>query len=196
MSRIAYRPLSPRIGTTMRVADKHLKWIELATNLLLVITSILLVAVLARNLLYRPDSKQTQTASPPTKDSGKNNLSVGTQLRVPELQGQQGKQTLILALSTSCRYCTESAPFYRRLRAEVDSRTQVVAVFPQTVERSRNYLTDLGVTVDQVIQSPLASISVSATPTLILVSDEGKVIDSWRGKLPVAAETEVMSRLR
>ena len=180
----------------MKVADTHLKWVELITNVLVVITSLLLVGALARNFLYRPQAKSETASTTPRRDANKNKPAVGAELKVPELEWEQGKRTLILALSTTCRFCTESAPFYRKLRAEVDSRTRLVAVFPQAVEGGRNYLISLGLPVDQVIQSPLSSINVAATPTLILVSDEGKVIDSWRGKLPAATETEVMSLLR
>lgn len=102
----------------------------------------------------------------------------------------KNEQTLVMAISSTCHFCTESAAFYRDIRAR--TRIHTIAVLPQSVDEGTNYLSRLGVQVDQVLQAPLGSIDVSGTPTLLLVSRDGTVIRRWRGKLPADSEKEVL----
>lgn len=85
-----------------------------------------------------------------------------------------------MVLSNTCRFCTESADFYKKLAQErakhLDAR--IIAVLPQDVEAGRTYLNKLGEVVDEVRQSSLDAIGVRATPTLILVDDKGVVTES------------------
>jgi hypothetical protein len=104
-------------------------------------------------------------------------------------------QTLVLAISSTCHYCSESAPFYQRLARERGD-IRMLAVLPQPVEEGRRYLEKLGVEVDDVKQASLASMGVSGTPTLILVNKDGAVENSWVGKLPTVQETEVLGSLQ
>jgi len=69
-------------------------------------------------------------------------------------------------------------------------------VFPQPVAEGQKYLSDLGVTVDEVQQARLDSIGVMATPTLILANADGAVVESWTGKLPGEKESELLAKLK
>jgi hypothetical protein len=113
-----------------------------------------------------------------------------------ELRGvdwSKNEKTLVMAISSTCHFCTESAAFYRDIRAH--ARVHTVAVLPQSVNEGRNYLSNLGVQVDEVLQAPLNSINVSGTPTLMLVGRDGTVIRTWLGKLPPDSEKEVFLSL-
>lgn len=66
---------------------------------------------------------------------------------------------------------------------------------PQTVEEGKQYLKNLGVDISEVYNAKLASIGVTATPTLLLIDQSGVVSDMWRGKLSDDAEKEVLSKL-
>ena len=85
------------------------------------------------------------------------------------------KRTLVLALSTQCHFCTESAPFFQRIRKETSKNLKMVAVLPQPVSESHKYLEGEGVQVDDVRQAPLTTIGVRGTPTLLLVDNVGSV---------------------
>lgn len=111
-------------------------------------------------------------------------------IQLPGVEWAKNQQTLVMAISSTCHFCTESAAFYRDLRAR--SRVHTVAVLPQSVNEGRNYLSNLGVQVDEVLQAPLSSIDVNGTPTLMLVSRDGTVIRTWIGKLPPDLEREVL----
>jgi hypothetical protein len=71
----------------------------------------------------------------------------------------------------------------------------IVAVLPQPTDEARTYLLNLGVPILVVKQAPLACVSVSATPTLMMVNSEGVVTDSWTGQLSPEFEKEVISKL-
>jgi hypothetical protein len=101
----------------------------------------------------------------------------------------------LVALSTNCHYCTESAPFYQKLQQQKPGDLRLVAVLPQTVEQSRVYLNKLGVVIGDVVQSPLGAVGVSGTPSLILIDQGGAVRDSWVGKLSEAEATKVISQI-
>jgi thioredoxin-related protein len=105
---------------------------------------------------------------------------------------------LLLVLDTKCPHCTASASFYQELaRAAAQNRgVQLVAVLPQDMRESKQYLSNLNVAIDDVRQSGFDVLGVQGTPTLILVNQNGKVEQSWPGKLPPEQETEVLKRIR
>jgi hypothetical protein len=123
-------------------------------------------------------------------------LIAGTKISLPGINWQKHGQTLLLALQKGCHYCTDSAPFYQRLMRERADSTRIVAVLPQQTGISREYLTGLGVSVDEVRQAPLSALGASGTPTLILVNNKGRVVKAWAGQLPPQAEVEVLGQVR
>ncbi len=169
--------------------NKMFKGTELAANVAIIFVGILLGVVLVKNnLLQSPPA----IAAPPAA------IAQGTKLSLPGVDWKANGRTLVLALSTACHFCTESAPFYQRIVREKPAlqNIRLVAVFPQPVEESRKYLSDLGVAVDEVRQARLDSIGVAGTPTLIFADANGAVVASWRGKLPGDKETELLAKLK
>jgi hypothetical protein len=95
-----------------------------------------------------------------------------------------------------CHFCSESAPFYKRIIESVkDKNINLVAAFPTGSEESAAYLRELGLNNMEVRRSPLNNLQVSGTPTLILTNDKGEVTDFWVGKLTPDKETEVINKL-
>ena len=166
------------------------KKLELAANAAIIIVAILLGVVLVRNYLL-PQPKAQQEGAP-------SSIARGTRLSLTGVDWTASRKTVVLALSTRCHFCTESAPFYQRLARENTKigNARIVALFPQPVSDGQKYLSDLGVTVDSVLQTSFDKIGVVGTPTIILADEAGAVIDSWRGKLTTDKETEVLNRLR
>lgn len=102
------------------------------------------------------------------------------------------RKTVLLALQTTCHFCTESAPFYRKLSERV-SGVRIVAVLPQPVDVSRRYLSEIGVPIREVRQMRLAELKVSATPTIVLIDGSGKVERVWVGRMSHADEEALLS---
>ena len=165
--------------------NKRYKTINLALNLAIVLVVILIGVVFARNYL-RP------ARSVPVNADFRN-----TKVNLPGIDWAQNEQTLLLVLDEKCRFCTESAPFYRRLTqtTSTNSNVRLVAVLPQDVAAGRQYLLRLQVPIEEVKQSSLDAIGVRGTPTLILVNGKGEVIEAWAGKLSTEEETEVLNRI-
>lgn len=162
------------------------KRIELLANIAIIVVAVLLGGVLVKRYLWpQPQSPQSQARIQP-----------GTKLSVPGVEWGKNERTLLLVLSTSCRYCTESSPFYQRLAQEKAKKGGVglIAVLPQSVGDSQKYLNDLGVPVDDVKQAGLDAVQVRGTPTLIVADRAGAVVESWVGKLPAEKEVEVLDR--
>jgi predicted DNA-binding ribbon-helix-helix protein len=120
----------------------------------------------------------------------------GTKIEISGVEWSNSQRTIVLALSTHCRFCTASGKFYKRLQEVAESRgVPIVAVLPEPTDESKSYLENLHIPIAVVRQSPLAGVHVSATPTLMIVSSEGKVTDSWAGQLSPRLEEEVISKL-
>lgn len=189
--------------------------IEIATNLSIIFVALVGATILIKNYLLRSSVPATSEINQAT--SGRNlpaapddvravrTSSVpprapeeGTQLSVPGVSWADSNQTVVLALSDKCHYCTESAPFYQRLSRDLSKRSDVrlVAVFPQDVGAGKKYLDGLGVPVGQVVQAPLDSLRVRGTPTLVIVDKNGTVTQSWVGKLSPERESEVLGRIK
>jgi hypothetical protein len=163
--------------------------IELLANLLIVVVGCLLLAVLIKDRLLTNQNKA------PTQKQADSRQINGKRLPSLEIDWKQNPQTMVLAISTTCHFCTESAPFYKSL-AQNKGSTRLVAVLPQSLVEGQQYLAKLGVPVDDVRQASLSSMGVSGTPTLMLVDRNGVVVGSWVGRLGDSQENEVLSKLR
>lgn len=166
------------------------KILEMGANGAIILTAILLSVVLVKTYLGQAPQKKDQPSPPPVTQKL---LQKGDVLNIPKVNWRNGK-TLLLALSSSCRFCTDSAPFYRRLMKD-RGETRLVALFPRGSGEGESYLSNLGVKVDQVEQASLEELGISGTPTLILVDTGGKVIRKWEGALPPTSESEVIGQL-
>lgn len=166
------------------------KKIELGANLAIIAVAVLLGVVVVRNFIIPGFRAPQQAENRP--------IQPGSRLSIPGVTWNAGGTTLVLALSTDCRFCTESAPFYLRVAKEraTNPRLRVIALFPQSVEDGQDYLEHLGVKVDEVKQVRLESLGLTGTPTLVLANNEGIVEDSWRGKLHSDDEEKVLRSLK
>jgi Redoxin len=165
------------------------KRIELLANIAIIVVAILLGVLLVQHYLL---------PTPPNREAVERaQLKPGTKLSLSGVDWGKSSRTLLMVLSTNCRYCTESAPFYQRIAQEKAGHGDVslVAVLPQSANEATEYLTNHGIVVDDIKQASSVDISVRGTPTLIIVDRAGSVVDSWVGKLPAEKENEVLSRL-
>jgi thioredoxin-related protein len=158
--------------------------LELAANLLIVTVAVLLIGAFVQKFIF---NKQAGAKAQPV---------VGAHVNlIDDAQAGQSR-TLILALQTTCHFCNESAPLYKRLIEVVKNKNvKLVAVLPTSTEESKAHLDELGLTNLEVKRSPLDAIQVGGTPTLILTNEKGEVTDFWVGKLPPNKEKEVIDKL-
>jgi len=167
------------------VMSNFAKNIETVANVSIVITALLIGVVVLRRGDAIGDTRPRQVSV------------IGKRLSIQEVEWKKGQKTVVLALSKGCHYCSESAGFYRRLTTEVNRRNglKVVAVLPQSLPEASQYLRDLAVDVPTIRQSPLESLHVAGTPTLMFVDEHGAVTRAWVGKLSPDQEAEVIRLL-
>lgn len=172
----------------MSLARKSLaRKIEVGANAATIVVAALLVAVLAKTYLLPQSAPSAPKPAP--------EITKGSKLdgRLLGIDWTRSHRTVVLAISTTCHFCIESAPFYHRLGAETDAR--IVAVAPQTISEAKEYLNGEGVRADEVRQVTLNTFGVRATPTLLLVDEAGMVTNIWVGKLQPDQEVQVLTAL-
>lgn len=163
--------------------------LEIAANIATVGVALLLSMVLVKNYVLPTASPQ---GAGPARPAG--SVLVGTDMskRIPDVNWKANGRTLVFVLSTHCHFCTESAPFFRELRGRAGKGIRLIGVLPQPVAESEKYLSGEGVHLDEIRQIPLEKTGAIGTPTLLLVSNDGKVERTWVGKLAPEQQDEAM----
>ena len=157
------------------------------TNIMVVLFGVVAIGVLVKNY-FAPLSPNTSV------------IEKGSVF--PQIDGTDYKDaplTLILALNVDCRYCTRSVPFYNSLaeaRQENPGQFNIIAAFINNdAALVRSYAEEKQLSVQTIAGVDLDKLGVHLTPTIILVDNAGKVLDSWRGALQPDGEREVFSSL-
>jgi len=160
--------------------------LESVTNIAILIAAVIASVVLVRNYLLSGPGP----GLPPQ-------IAVGEKFPLADIDWKGNGNTLVLALAPGCESCSESAPFYRRLTAELAAqRIHITAVLPESVEQSREYLRGLVVEVEDVRQGSFELLKIRGTPTLILVDEQGVVRNVWLGRFPPDKEQQVIDIIR
>lgn len=168
--------------------NKLTQKIELVANIFIIIVAVAIVGVLVQRYFLTPKPAVNQQVRIEPK--------IGAKMEVADMNWSQQSKTLILALQTSCHFCNDSAPFYKRIIQSVQNKNiKLVAVLPTGVEESAAHLKELGLTNMDVKQMSLSGLQVSGTPTLILTDEKGEITNYWVGKLTPEKETEVINKL-
>lgn len=161
--------------------------LEIATNSTLLIVSVLLIGMILRGLWVRGDTSPAA------------GLKEGQVFaRADRVQPQGHARVLVLALSTQCRYCAESAGFYRRLLESTasDSKVEVVGVFSNPSDEVHKTLANWKLNLKRVVSDiDFREAGIPATPTLLLLQPSGRIEKVWVGALHRGQEDEVLRAL-
>lgn len=150
---------------------------------------VVVVAVGVQRLL--PASAAPTSAPPP--------VEAGTRFSLhPDLKPAASRASVVIALSSTCQFCTASMPFYRRL-AELDAvrdgRARLAVIGLQPDDVVRDYMASNGLEVPSVVHVTRGGVPVQATPMLLIIDAQGAVTRSWAGKLPEADERAVIEEI-
>jgi thioredoxin-related protein len=163
------------------------KTLETVANLALIGCCVIFAVVLVKNYLLKETAPKPQPAA----------SLIGKKLDLENVDWTRTEKNLVLVLSKNCRFCDESAPFYQRLVKETaGSNTRLISVFPHSETEDRQYLKDKMIEIAEVKQVVPHRLGVKGTPTLLLVNNEGTVVEEWVGKLPSDAQETVIARLK
>ncbi len=164
----------------------QMKYLNQIANVFVIIgISVFLLIVVQRQL-----AKPRALASAATTAALK-----GTTLHVPGLEFPRPRASVLLVISTTCHFCEESLPFYRKLSDAAQGKADLLAVLPQPQSEAAAYLSTAHVPVAQVASLPPAQLGIAGTPTLLLLDRSGKVQDIWQGLLDDSRQAQVQARL-
>lgn len=164
--------------------------LETAANAATIVVAGLLSAVLVK--VYLQPKREIPRPTPVPE------ITVGGNLKnkIDGVNWVKNRRTLVLAISTQCHFCSDSAPFFRQLVALAGNNVKILAVLPQPVPEGQQYLRREGVRVDQVKQLVLSRIGVQGTPTMLLVDGTGAVTNVWVGELQAGQQEQVLAVLK
>jgi len=129
-------------------------------------------------------------------------LPVGSIMKpVGEIAYESSALTVLVGLSSSCKYCTESMPAFQELNTVVRSRAvdrvRVLAVGLESQEVLTKYLQANELTefrATSVKSGTEAGSVASRTPTLVIVDRTGKILVSWTGRMTPSEMNDVVER--
>ena len=193
--------------TSVETKVKHISWLAVALILALGILNVLL---LRQNLSLR---KQLHTAG--KIEASANSLKPGELVTTPlagtDLKGQayqihygkDAKHHLLLFFSPSCPYCIQQGPIWTNVLNLIDSnRFEVVGIVGDREDKQKvtshadslGYLkTRIVLPIISVSEDTLARYKLTATPTTLLIDNNGKVEHVWVGKWDRLKVDEVSS---
>lgn len=163
---------------------KHV--LEVTTNMAVLVAAIMLVAVFVRSYFATDPTKRTAAAGKLASDT-----AIG---EIKDLDLADTPRTLLMVLSSDCKYCIQSVPFYKTLSAMRDSlagRTKIVAIFPQDEQDVKAFLQEHQLEIEFRADVDFEKLGVSATPTLILLDSRRNVLNSWLGSLSKGEQEEL-----
>ena len=170
---------------------KTTKHLDVVTNVAIVISAIVFLAVGLR--YFSLTSNSVAPAGPPVYNPG------DLVDPVPGVSYDGTERTVLLFLSSTCIYCTESMPFYRLLKEqqrEMPSQFRMVAVSREAGDVLSNYLHSNALTVDQVATLEAGQpFRLRLTPTLVLVDGNGRATRSWVGALSEDNRAQVLQAI-
>jgi thiol-disulfide isomerase/thioredoxin len=125
---------------------------------------------------------------------------IGKRIEIPGVALDSSTINLVIFLSTECRFCEASMPFYRRLAEEhhevANKKVALIAVSAENSEYVTNHLTNSKVQFDGVYQIKLPSAVLSVTPTILVVDKDGVVQRAVVGELNSSKEDEILKIIR
>ena len=155
-------------------------------NVAILLVAIALSALLVKKFFFQ----RTQNAE--------YQIAPEARLTITGINWADSERTVLLALSKECKYCSESAEFYRRLAAGIASQTntRLIAVFSEKESEAEAYLKQLEVPIKELRYVSRSSLGIKSVPTLAILDRNGVVTDMWVGKLSPLKESALMSKLR
>jgi hypothetical protein len=177
---------------------KLFRFVQFGGNIGIIVISLVLVFMVLERYVATPTTSNQEKPLSVQNDRSATTDQVlrGKAVHLTSAVLAQDQKTVILYLSTTCHFCQESQPFYRRLiEAKNQTPFKIIAVFPQSVDTTTKYLDLNNIKVDQILNASLSSLGIDGTPTLLIVGGDGAILDSWRGKLTAERENEVLAKL-
>jgi len=118
----------------------------------------------------------------------------GDRIDLTELALAGGAPTLLIALQEDCRWCDESAAFYRDLlTSNATGALRIAVLVPYSADAGRSQVDRYGLGDVEVRQADFADLKIAGTPSILLVGPNGYLKKAWLGRLSTSAEAAVFA---
>lgn len=115
----------------------------------------------------------------------------GQQIDVPAAWYNAAPTTLVLFARESCGACQKAQPFLKELVSSLDGRASVVMAHPAGTDvEDVAFAKALGIG-DTNVRVVTAGLRVNATPTLVLVNQQGAILAAWEGAGKADKQAEI-----
>jgi rhodanese-related sulfurtransferase len=154
-------------------------------NIAILFAAIVLSALLVKKFFFQPAQNSDYL------------IATKATLVINGINWADSDRTVLVALGKDCKYCSESAKFYRRLAAGITSqnKTRLIAVFSEKDLGAEAYLKQLEIPIREVHYVSLSSLGIKSVPILAILDRNGVVTDMWAGKLSPLKEKALISML-
>ena len=176
--------------------------LEVLANIAVIVTSVVLCSVLAKKY-FLTANKQTVAAATTGQSlsanaPAKSGLQAGMKVSLPGIEWSKSSRTVLLVLSTTCHFCTESVGFYgRMIKAASQKGLPVVLLFRKS-EATRDvdrYVQENGLGYASAIPVDFSNVGIDGTPTLIFYRSKADA-QLFAGKLSTQDEDRVLVAIR
>jgi hypothetical protein len=171
--------------------------LDTVANIAIIVVCAIAAAVLVRNQFFPP----RPPGAPPQAEKGEQYA----QLKAVVPAGSS--RALVVAVQPGCHFCNDSMAFYKQLldqRNQQASKVKFIAAVPandkpaeakKLVSDEAEKFAAVGAQPDNMVNIDFNAIKVPGTPTLMLVDNNGKILNVWVGKLDSGGEKEVLKTL-
>ena len=171
--------------------------LDTVANIAIILVCAIAAAVLVRNQFFPP----RPPGAPPQAEKGE------TYAQLKGVVPAGSTRALVVAVQPGCHFCNDSMGFYKQLideRNQKASKVKFIAAVPandkpadakKLVDDEAEKFSSAGAKPDSMVNVDFAAIKVPGTPTLMLVDNNGKILNVWVGKLDPDGEKEVMKVL-
>ena len=139
--------------------EKIYKIITLCASLCIIILTIGIFILFIRNRGFNAGLavNSVQPAQNQSQPQTQRGPYPGMKVSVPDVNWAKNGRTLLFVLSTQCGFCNASTDFYKQAVQEKQSikDIQFVALFPQDIKQSEQYLKDNGIGIEAVHKKDL-----------------------------------------
>lgn len=162
-----------------------MKYIERTANIAVIIAVAVFLTITVHSQFFQWKDVPTRPKLAP----------IGSTFTLPGVHYPAQRDSLVIGISTTCHFCQDSMPFYKKLTSELNGKVNVIAVLPQSQAEAEAFVKTAGLTSTQVVSANLSSIGINATPTLVLVDAKGKVKSTWVGELDAVRQKQMTATI-
>ncbi len=166
--------------------------LDTAANVTMVLVGLAVIGEIG----YRHIASDASGASLSRSRTSEGAIRVGDEFSMPGLSLARDAASLVLVVSSRCRFCQESVPFYETLSLSARSRRiRTVGVCVDNERGCRDLFEAGHVELDALVSAPPGSLRIAGTPTLIVLDRSHRVRGVWKGRVSEAEQRNLLGFL-